>query len=227
MTKAAYDGNDGADSVGYAYALGRGVEQDDEKAVVWFREAARDESVTNRTVYYGAVANLGVMYALGRGGLPKDEKRAVALFERAVRREFAPFCAFPQAHTALAICLYEGRGTKQDAARAYALFREAADFGHPQAQLHVGVLCWRGEGTEKSPTNALAYLEAAAIHQEPGATEWRAVVAKELTAAQREKAASDGRSIATRVPPCSDMWRRKPWNFGLPLANLAITESPR
>jgi TPR repeat protein len=119
--------------------------------------------------------------------------------------------------------LYEGSGTKRDVARAFELFRVAADNGNPQAQLHAGLLYWRGEGTAKNLTNAFIYLEAAAGNREPGAAAWRDRVAKELTDAERAQATGKARSITTEQPTCEGAYERRAWNRGLQLPNLAIT----
>jgi TPR repeat protein len=219
---ANFNGQDAQDSLGYCYATGRGVARDDSKAVMWFRAAAREEDTNDQSVFYPAVANLGVMYALGLGGLQTNMERAVALFERATSHKLAFNCNVPHAQTALAICLYEGNGTKVDVARAFELFRVAAENGNPQAQLHTGVLYWRGEGTAKNPTNAFVYLEAAAGNGEPDAAAWRDRVAKELTDAQRSQATAKARSITTEQPRCDGAHGRRAWNRGLRLPNLAI-----
>jgi TPR repeat protein len=151
--------------------------------------------------------------------------KAVALFEQAARHERFSWCRVPHAQTALAICLYGGNGTDRDVARALKLFREAAADGNPQAQLHAGVLLWRGEGVDKDAVNAFIYLEAAAGNNEPQATEWRDLVAKELTAVQKAEGAANARSITTAQPPCDGIHGLKTWNLGLRLPNLKAVDA--
>lgn len=64
-------------ALGFLYAIGQGVRQDEVMAVAWFRRAAEQG-------HCGAQHNLGVMYAEGRG-VPRDEAQAVAWFYRAAR----------------------------------------------------------------------------------------------------------------------------------------------
>jgi TPR repeat protein len=220
---ANFNGQDAQDSLGYCYATGRGVAQNDSEAVMWFRAAAREEDTNDQSVFYPAVANLGVMYALGRGSLETNMEKAVALFESATSHKLTFSCNVPHAQTALAMCLYEANGTKRDVARAFELFHVAADNGNPQAQLHVGVLYWRGEGATKDPTNAFVYLEAAAGSSEPDAAEWRDRVSKELTDDQRVQATARARSITTEQPTCGGIHGHRTWNRGLRLPNLAVT----
>jgi len=59
--KAAVQGYAGAQgSLGFMYATGHGVPQDDAKAAYWFRKAAVQG-------FAAAQANLGAMYYLGQG----------------------------------------------------------------------------------------------------------------------------------------------------------------
>ena len=221
---AWWNGADAQDSVGYCYATGRGVPRDDQAAVEWFEIAARVEDTNAQSVFYPAVANLGVMHATGRGGLKQDTGKAVAHFERAARHPMIFSCNVPPAQTALAICLYEGSGIKRDVGRAFKLFQTAADHGNPQAQLHLGVLYWRGEGTDKNATNAFVFLEAAARNNEPGASTWRDRVAKELTEGEQAGALARARAIAKEQPNCTGSSGHRAWNTGLRIPNLAITK---
>ena len=51
------------------YQHGRGVPQDDDEAVVWYRKAEDQGNAVAQT-------NLGLMYQLGRG-VPQDDNQAV------------------------------------------------------------------------------------------------------------------------------------------------------
>jgi TPR repeat protein len=218
----AWNAPDAYDSTGYCYATGRGVRKNDYAAVAAFETGARAGNTNDESIFYPAVANLGVMHAMGRGGLKPDMEKAAALFERAVNEPIDFRCVVPQAHTALAICLYEGSGVKRDVARAFKLFQYAAARGNSQAQLHFGVLSWRGEETEKNSTNAFMYLEAAADQKEPGATAWRDRVARGLTSGQKAEGIKRARTITTMQSACEGIYGLKVWNTGLRIPNLAI-----
>ena len=56
--------------IGLLYANGKGVPQDDQQAVAWFRNAAEKGHAP-------AQHNLGAMYYKGRG-VPQDDQQAVA-----------------------------------------------------------------------------------------------------------------------------------------------------
>jgi hypothetical protein len=58
------------------YAEGRGVPQDFQAAVQWYRKAAEQGDAD-------AQVNLGLMYERGAGGLPKNRTLAYALFNLA------------------------------------------------------------------------------------------------------------------------------------------------
>ena len=62
--------------LGWTYATGKGVPQDDAEAIKWFRKAA-DQGLAN------AQAALGIMYATGRG-VPQDNAEAVKWYRKAV-----------------------------------------------------------------------------------------------------------------------------------------------
>ena len=65
LTQQANQGNASAQSnLGYMYAKGQGVPQDDVQAAKWFRLAADQDDAD-------AQSNLGLMYAFG-WGVPRD-----------------------------------------------------------------------------------------------------------------------------------------------------------
>ncbi|MFW5969239.1 MAG: tetratricopeptide repeat protein [Halofilum sp. (in: g-proteobacteria)] len=78
---ARLDHADAAFRLGALYQEGRGVEQDDARAVEWFRRAADNDSES-------AWFNLGHMYARGQG-VEKDAAEAVRWYEKAARNENA------------------------------------------------------------------------------------------------------------------------------------------
>ena len=74
--KAAEQGNAGAQTrLGWLFARGEGVAEDDSQAVCWFRVAAERGDA-------GAQLSLGWMYAAGEG-VPKDAVQAYAWYNLA------------------------------------------------------------------------------------------------------------------------------------------------
>jgi uncharacterized protein len=94
------------------YLHGRGVPQDDLRAVNWFRLAASEGDAP-------AQFNLGVMYAEGRG-VPQDYAEAVHWYRLAADRSHA------QAQYNLALLYAKGEGVSPDYVSAHMWFNLAA-----------------------------------------------------------------------------------------------------
>ena len=105
--------------LGSMYAKGQGVEQDDAKALEWFRKAANQQDTWgNFSQYY-----LGLMYAEGRG-VEQDDAKALGWFRKAVAQDHAA------SQYQLGLMYAEGRGVEQGDAKAVDWFRKAAKQGH-------------------------------------------------------------------------------------------------
>jgi len=91
------------------YAMGRGVKQDYEQAVTWYRMAANQG-------YAKAQSNLGVMYDKGHG-VKQDYNQAVKWYHKAADQGYA------MAQDNLSIMYYEGFGVKQDLIKAHILWK--------------------------------------------------------------------------------------------------------
>ena len=74
---AEHGGTDGMNSVGYAYLMGEGVDQDEEEAVRWFRKSAELGNPMAQT-------NLALSYATGQG-IEKNRDEAVRWFMTAAK----------------------------------------------------------------------------------------------------------------------------------------------
>lgn len=105
---------------GNAYMTGKGVRQDDARAVELYQEAAD-------MGYARALHNLGFMYAEGRG-LPQDEFKAIELYRAAMAQAYVP------AMTSLGIAYAEGRGVSREPDTARDLLQRAADLGDRRAK---------------------------------------------------------------------------------------------
>ena len=135
--------------LGFMYAAGRGVPQDDVEAVAWYRKAA-EQGLAN------AQFSLGEMYREGRS-VPQDDAEAVAWFRTAAEQDHA------DAQFSLGGIYREGRGVPQDDAEAVAWFRHAAAQGHARAQFNLGLLYDQGRGVPQDDVEAHTWLSLAAF----------------------------------------------------------------
>jgi TPR repeat protein len=90
--------------LGRAYEDGKGVPQDDDRAVEWFRKAAEQGNAQ-------AQNSLGVMYAQGRG-VQRDRAEAVRWYRKAAKQ------GLPEALYNVAIAYYNGEGAEHNTAMA-------------------------------------------------------------------------------------------------------------
>ena len=97
--------------VGLCYDKGRGVTEDDAKAVAWYQKAAAQG-------YAKAQYQLGKCYKNGEG-IAKDEKKAVELFKQAAEQDNG------DAQYQLAKCYLKGTGVAKDEAKAKSWLKKA------------------------------------------------------------------------------------------------------
>ena len=154
--------------LGRAYEDGKGVPQDDERAVEWFRKAANQGNAQ-------AQNSLGVMYALGRG-IQRDKEEAVRWYKKAAKQGLA------EGIYNVAISYYNGEGLDTNTELAYTWMMLAQRKGDAQAgealqhigeQLHnrldrskfdLAGLYEKGEEIPQDLPAAVAlYLEAASL----------------------------------------------------------------
>ncbi len=129
------------------YNTGRGVPQDNAKAVSWLRKAADAGNSP-------AMNNLAAMYGLGEG-VTKDALEARWWYEKAAAAGFA------ESMYQLGLIAQEGDGTRDDAA-AKAWFEKAAALDHPDALYSLGLMAAEGRGEPKDEKLAKDYLARAA-----------------------------------------------------------------
>jgi len=142
--KAAAVGHAGAqDRLGFLYATGQGVAQDNAVAFGWFQKSAAQN-------YPPAISNLGLMYLRGRG-VPVDEQKAIQLFIRAAE------AGDSRSQARLGGFFERGEHVVKNPARAYDWYRKAAAQNDPQGQ---NGLAWL---MATSPVDALRN-GAAAVH---------------------------------------------------------------
>ena len=113
-------------NLGFSYAYGTGVAQDDALALAWYRRAAEQGLAA-------AQHHLGVMYANGEGA-PQDFTEAITWLRRAAAQDYST------ARYHLGVMYSDGDGVPDNEAEALAWFREAAEEGEAPAQYILGMM---------------------------------------------------------------------------------------
>lgn len=122
--------------IGHMYYKGRGVEENYERAVLWYRRAAE-------VGYAPAQYRLGNRYAKGQGVAGSDDD-ALIWYRRAAAQCYA------KALKHLARHYFAGRGVEADPVQAYAWISLAARYGDEDAREH------RADAAEKMAPNDVA-----------------------------------------------------------------------
>jgi hypothetical protein len=105
--------------LGRAYEDGKGVGQDDERAVEWFRKSADQGNAEGEN-------SLGVMYALGRG-VPHDREEAVRWYKKSAKQGLA------EGIYNVAISYFNGEGLEENTSLAATWMMAAQNRGDAQA----------------------------------------------------------------------------------------------
>lgn len=179
--------------LGEAFAYGDGVEQDDDQAAIWFRQAADQGNVL-------AQHNLAQFYDEGRG-VKLDRSMALFWYLQAAEKGYAP------SQFALGT-----RYLHDDTALGLSWLRRAAQQGHRQAIGQLAFLYDRGVLLERNLVLAYAYNK---ILVDRGERE-RALVDKEALARQltpvqvREgDRLAKGWKQGTPLPSESQSWKQR------------------
>jgi TPR repeat protein len=161
---------DAQDRVGFMYAAGKGVPQNNSEAIKWFRKAA-DQGLDR------AQESLGKMYYLG-DGVPQSYPRAIELFRKAADQGYV------LAQLDMGAMYIGGRGVPQDFSEAVKWFRMAADQGFDVAQHSLGVQYFKGEGVQESRMIALMWFTLAAAQGNADAENKRDLLVQKLPPSQ-------------------------------------------
>ena len=116
LSKAEDGDPDAMVSLGFMYADGKGVIEDDKESAKWWRKAAELGNAK-------AMVFLGVMYAYGKGVI-EDDKEAVKWYRKAAELGDA------DAMFNLCVRYYLGEGVSQDYKQAVKWYSKAAELGH-------------------------------------------------------------------------------------------------
>lgn len=168
--------------LGVCFAYGRGVRQDWDQAVEWYRKAAEQGCAA-------AQKDLGVCYARGKG-VAQDWGEAVRWYRLAAEN------GDTRAQCNLAQRFYKGEGIRRSFEQAAEWYRKAAEQGYSWAQYKLGRCFAAGEGVPQDWKQAVHWYTRAA---EQGVRE-----AMERLAACYE----NGLGVA-RAPERAALWREK------------------
>jgi TPR repeat protein len=184
-------------NLGRAYAKGTGVGRDAAQAAEWLKKAAAQNDPTGE-------AELARLLMYG-DGVSKDDAQALALLHRAaaqnngdaeaglaycylvgdgVPRDIEQMKAWSQkaidhgsSHAVANLAgYYLDSGPQHDAARAFALYQQAAQMGDPQGQYNLALMYQDGTGTPKDPAQAIALYQKAAGQGFPAAQHNLAII---------------------------------------------------
>jgi TPR repeat protein len=135
-------------NMGLLYAAGKGVPQDYNQAVEWYRKAA-EQGVP------AAEYNLGVIYANGQG-VPVNPPEAAKWFLKAAQQ------GIPNAVIGLGNVYYDAEGGFRDYAEAQKWYQQAAANGVASAAFQLGVMYDLGQGVKQNYEEAIKWYQQAA-----------------------------------------------------------------
>ena len=134
--------------LGLRFAAGRGVPQDDEEAVKWYRFAAEQGHAAAQHI-------LGMMYDEGRG-VPQDHEEAVKWYRLAAEQ------GLDDAQDSLGLAYAQGRGVPQDHEEAVKWYRLAAEQGLALTQARLGAMYSLGQNVPQHHVEAVKWYRLAA-----------------------------------------------------------------
>ena len=126
----------------------KGVEENNEEAVMWYRKAADQGNAA-------AQNSLGLLYYYGNG-VEENNEEAVKWFRKAAEQGNAA------AQWSLGNCYYNGHGVDENDEEAVKWYRKAAEQGDAEAQKRFGFLYYWGLGVERDYKEADKWFRKAA-----------------------------------------------------------------
>ena len=144
ITEAAYQGYASAqNNLGWMYAEGKGIAQDDAEAVKWYCKSAEQGDAD-------AQYNLGYVYQYGKG-VVLDYAVAVNWYRKSAEQGDA------DAQNNLGWMYEEGKGIAQDDAEAVKWRRKSAEQGNASAQHYLGYMYLTGKGVAQDDAEAVKW----------------------------------------------------------------------
>ena len=201
-------------NMGLLYAAGKGVTQDYNQAVEWYRKAA-EQGVP------AAAYNLGVIYANGQG-VPANSPEAAKWFLKAAEQgipnaviglgnvyydaepgfrnyDEAQKWYLQAANNGVASAAFQlgvmydlGQGVKQDYQQAIQWYQKAADKGYAPAMANLGILYYNGQGVKRDMVQALAWFHRSLRFGDPRGVELIAASENKLRPKDIKKAEARG-----------------------------------
>src|SRR6516165_4658167 len=157
-------------ALGFMYARGQGVPQNNAEAAKWWRLAA-DQGNTF------AQYNLGTLYEDGKG-VPQNKAEALKWYHLAAER------GNDDAQFNVGVLYFAGVAVSENRIEAAKWFRRAADQGHSLAQAYLGLSYATGLGVPQDNIHAYMWLSLAAARGDQDAISNRNRVARRMTPAQ-------------------------------------------
>ena len=139
--KAAKGGEPGAQlEMALRYFLGRGVRQNNQKALAYFKGVAKTSHPIAAQLAAVAKTNLGIIYCYGFG-VPVDLKEGLNWLRQAAE------AGYPEAMRRLAAYYYYGvDACPQDLKEGFEWYLKAAEAGDANAQYNLGIIHQSGRG---------------------------------------------------------------------------------
>jgi TPR repeat protein len=141
-------------AVSILYAMGKGVDADQNAAIDWLEQAAESGLAV-------AQVNYGRYFERGDLGVPRNVATAFSWYTKAAEQ------TYPEGQNMLALCYDNGIGTRRDPAKAAEWFAKAAQQGHAHAQANLGTKYATGNGIERDFDNARKWCRLAAEQGHP------------------------------------------------------------
>lgn len=155
QAEAAKGQADAISTLGWMYETGRGVAEDDAKAVSLYRTAIAQGDAFGKW-------RMGVM--IDEGAAKGTGAEAVALFREAAAQKS------PGATASLGVMYATGRGVPRDYEAAMRYYQAAARMGSARGIEGIGVLYANGQGVTRNMDEALAHWMVAAAAGDEEAT---------------------------------------------------------
>ena len=189
MTKSQAEAGDASAQfdLGLIYYEGLNVPKDTGEAIKWYRKAA-DQGIV------GALFNLGEIYRHGNG-VPKDRAEALKWYRKAADQ------GNMYAQNVMGSSYRHGEGVPKDSAEAFKWYHKSANQGGLFAQYDIAKMYAEGEGVPKDLVQAHAWWNIAGANGYEDAKKNLAIIEKEMTDSQKEKAMDLARELFAKLPP--------------------------
>lgn len=141
--------------LGRIYALGLGVEMNQDNADDYYKKAfAGFQKVESNKAWKYTEYRIGKMHAAGQG-TDQDYQKAAEWFQVSAEKKYK------YAQYSLGTLYHRGQGVEQDLYKAFELYLKSAKQGFPYADFEVAKMYRDGIGTDKDETKSRQYFQRA------------------------------------------------------------------